>query len=172
MKDDKKKTSDKEAKDLKSEKGKNKFIDTEPTLEEELEDDLDDEFDDLSDEEINEEISHMINELFELTFSGGGLSEALDRVQRRKMGLRMKRMKRRLAIAKKKAMRRAPTRERVAKRARREAISTVKKKVSSGKVYSDMSVGQKQLVDRKMKKKVAAVERITRKLMPKKRKGG
>ena len=111
-----------------------------------------------------------INELFELEFDNM-LNESLDRAQRKKIGMRTRRLRKRLAISRKKAMRRAPTRAKIIKRSRRSAIDTVKRKVSGGKSYRDMSVAQKRIVDRKVQRRQKVVDRLTRKIIPTKRRG-
>lgn len=95
------------------------------------------------------------------------LAEAvLDLMQRRKRALSMRKYKSKLKAARKRMAKRKASPEKLRNRARKKAIALMKKKVSGGKAYADMSAAEKQVVDKKIEKRKAAIERIAKRLIP------
>lgn len=93
------------------------------------------------------------------------LDEAVSRQERIKRGQRMKRKKRFLSMKKDIAARRMPDQDKLMKRARKAAIKKVKQRLSK-KDSGDMSVGEKNRVEDRVKKMSSVVDRMARKLLP------
>jgi len=101
---------------------------------------------------------------------GEQLDEVLSNAQRIKAGQRMKRMSKRIQMAKKRALRRAPSMDVLKKRAKKQARSDMLKKMSKGTSKSDMSMGQRAAFEKRLKSKEKAIERSAKKLIPAMRK--
>ena len=115
----------------------------------------------------------------ELKKVGGGynLEESVEQVdevmsisQRKKAGQRMKRMSKRIQVAKKRAMKRAPTMDVLQKRAQKTARSQMIKKWSRGQDKSDMSAGRRGEMEKRLKKSKGKIDRMAKKLVPQLRK--
>ena len=100
------------------------------------------------------------------TPEGEELNEVLSNAQRVKAGQRMKRMSKRIQMAKKRAMRRAPSMDVLKKRAKKQARSDMLKKMSKGQSKTDMSLGQRAAFEKRLKQKEKAIERNAKKLIP------
>ena len=103
----------------------------------------------------------------------GLLSEAvLNLAQRRKRGLIMRKYKGKIAAARNRAKRRMASTDKLAARARKAAIRSVRSKVagSKGADYANLSPSEKMMIDKRVAKRQKAIERIARKLMPSVRK--
>ena len=103
----------------------------------------------------------------------GLLTEApLNLVQRRKRAIIMRKHKSKIAIGRRKAQRRRATQDVLKRRARKKAINVIRKRVAGtkNKSYAELSIGEKQMIDKKVAKRKAAIERIARKLLPQVRK--
>ena len=94
------------------------------------------------------------------------LDEVLSNAQRVKAGQRMKRMGKRIQMAKKRAMRRAPSMDVLKKRAQKQARNDMIKKMSKGTSKSDMSMGQRGALEKRLAKKKSAIDRAAKKLIP------
>ena len=94
--------------------------------------------------------------------------EALDLAQRRKRALTMRKFKSKIAAARKRMSRRPADKERLLKRADKAARNTVKKQIigKSGKSYSDMSPSEKGMIDKRVEKRKALINRLSKKLLP------
>ena len=86
--------------------------------------------------------------------------------QRRKRGMQLRRMKTRIQRARMIAMRRFADKKRLQKRARRAARNALRKRFSSSTNYSQMGVGQKIAVDKRLDKMKPVVGKIATRLMP------
>jgi hypothetical protein len=115
----------------------------------------------------------------ELSKLGGGyqLGESVEQVdevmsisQRKKAGQRMKRMSKRIQVAKKRAMKRAPTMDVLQKRAQKTARSNMIKKWSRGQEKSDMSPGRRGEMEKRLKKSKGKIDRMAKRLVPQLRK--
>lgn len=98
------------------------------------------------------------------------LDEAvLDRQARRQRAITMRRYKSKIAAARKRAMRKAASQDVIEKRARKKAIKIVRKKVAAqqGADYNNLDVAQRMIIDKKVAKRKAVIDRITKKLLPK-----
>ena len=105
--------------------------------------------------------------------SQGLLDEAiLNFQQRRQRGITMRKYKSKIAMGRKRSMRKAATKEKLQSRARKKAISIIRQKVAGdkGKGYSELSASEKMLIDKKVAKRKAVIDRIAKKMLPKLRK--
>lgn len=100
------------------------------------------------------------------------LGEALDYGQRRKRAQVMRRYKTKIAAARKRMAKRRASTEKLKQRARKKAISAVRQKVAGakGKNYAELSPGEKIMIDKKVEKRKAIIDRIAKKLLPSVRK--
>ena len=94
-------------------------------------------------------------------------SEALDASQRRKLAMRMKRNKARIAIARKRAERKTANMDTLKKRARRQARKQFAKKLTKGIPKSDLTVARKKEIEKKLDKPAIKnrIDRVARKLI-------
>jgi hypothetical protein len=102
------------------------------------------------------------------------LTEApLSTAQRKKRAQLMKRLAPKIARIRKQKAKRQAGAEQLKKRAQKQAIQIVRKKVAGEKGirYKDLSPGEKQSVDKMVAKKSGMVQKIAKKLMPKVKKG-
>ena len=102
------------------------------------------------------------------------LTEApLSTAQRKKRAQLMKRLAPKIARIRKQKAKRQAGAEQLKKRAQKQAIQIVRKKVAGekGTRYKDLSPGEKQSVDKMVAKKSGMVQKIAKKLMPKVKKG-
>ena len=103
-----------------------------------------------------------------MTEENEGLSEALNRMQRRKRGLAMKKARFKIKRGRDKAAKRTASQEVLKKRARKAAINIFKKKFAKNRRYAELSAGEKEVVDKRIEKiSKKRIEAIARKLMPK-----
>jgi len=121
--------------------------------------------------------------LYDLVRAGMQLSEELEAegllteapltvAQRMKRGRIMKKYASRIAMARKRKMKRKADLATIKKRARKKAIDVIRKKVAGaqGKSYQEMSASEKSMIDKKVQKRQAAIERIAKRLIPQVRK--
>ena len=94
-------------------------------------------------------------------------TEALTRTQRRKVGLRMKRLAKRIARKKKILAKRMASPEKLQKRARKAARKLLARKMLKGKDLSDLTFAEREKLEKRLEKKKAVIGRIARKLLPK-----
>ena len=100
--------------------------------------------------------------------AAGLLDEAtLDIAQRRKRAITMRKFKSKIAQARKRSMRKRADKGTIEKRAQKAAINLIRKKITKDKNYADLSIGEKQTIDKKVQKRKAAIKRIAKKLLPK-----
>ena len=99
----------------------------------------------------------------------GLLGEALDIAQRRARAITMRKYKSKIAMARKRMMKRPASAEKIKKRAQKKALAIVKAKVAGkkGADYSNLSVAEKQIIDKKVQKRKALIQRLAKKLVPK-----
>jgi hypothetical protein len=92
------------------------------------------------------------------------LEEALSLRQRIKKGINMRRQAPKLAVARRRAMRRRAQRKVLTRRSRKQAIKDVKTKFSGGRDVTKLSAAEKSRVEGIIKKRGAIVNRMARKL--------
>ena len=96
--------------------------------------------------------------------------EALTQSQRVKASQRMKRMSKRIQMAKKRAMKRSPTMDTLKKRAQKQARISMIKKWTRGQEKSELSFSRRNELEKKLKKAKAKVDRNAKRLLPQVRK--
>lgn len=104
------------------------------------------------------------------TPEGEQLDEVMSRQQRLKAGQRMKRMSKRIQMAKKRALKRAPTMDVIKKRAQKQARDQMYSKFTRGQSKSDLSIGRRAELEKRLKKAKPKVDRLAKKLIPQIRK--
>lgn len=100
------------------------------------------------------------------------LEEALSPQERRKKARVMKRHAKKIAAARKRKSKRKATPEKLKSRARKKAIQKVRQMVAGkkGSDYNALSPAEKSMIDTKVQKRKSAIDRLTRKMLPKVRK--
>ena len=78
------------------------------------------------------------------------VDEVLDNVQRRKLAMRMKKNKAKIAIARKKSERKMANMDTLKKRARRAARTAMVDKLSKGKSKDELSLAQKKNIEKRL----------------------
>lgn len=94
------------------------------------------------------------------------VEEALSIQQRMKKRQQMRRLKAKIALGRKKAMRRTANTEVLKKRAKRKARQQVLKKFLKGKRKEDLPYSTRASYEKMVNKKQAVVDRIAKKLLP------
>ncbi len=95
------------------------------------------------------------------------VSEVLDMAQRRKLAMRMKKNKARIAMARKRAERKTASMDTLKKRARKQARKAVVSKITKGQDKGEMSFSRKKDIEKRMEKPAiqARIDRNARKLI-------
>jgi nicotinic acid mononucleotide adenylyltransferase len=107
-----------------------------------------------------------MSEEYEEQYEDDELGEALNRMQRRKRAIAMKRARFKIKRGREKAARKTASQSTFRKRARKAALALFKKKFSKGR-YDDMSAGEKEIVDKRIEKiSKKRIEQIAKKLLP------
>jgi len=94
------------------------------------------------------------------------LDEALSRAARRKRGLLMKRLAKRIAMRRKIMMRKKADIGRLKMRAHKKALLKVKHIVAGKRDYNTLSIDQKMKIDDKAKTKKGLIDRLAKRLLP------
>lgn len=128
-------------------------------------------------------LQSMSDKVYDMVRSGMKLAEELEAegllieapltlAQRRKRARIMKRYAPKIAVARRRKARRKATMDVLKKRARKRAINIVRKKVAGarGKSYAEMTPGEKIMIDKKIQKRQALIDRLAKKLVPQVRK--
>jgi len=123
------------------------------------------------------------NKIYDAVRTGMKLAEELEALglldeavltlqQRRKRALTMRRFKNKIKIARQKSMRRAATLDKLKNRARKKAINIIRAKVAGkqGANYNQLSPGAKMMIDKKVAKKKAVINKIAKRMVPQLRK--
>lgn len=95
------------------------------------------------------------------------LSEVLDVAQRRKLAMRMKKNKARIAMARKRSERKTASMDVLKKRARKQARNAVVSKITKGQDKGEMSFSRKKDIEKRLEKPAmqAKIDRNARKLI-------
>lgn len=96
--------------------------------------------------------------------------EALSLAARRKRSRDMRKNKNKLKVARSRAMKRVANPERIKKRARKQAIGMIYKKLTKGMSRSDLTAAKKAELEKRIEKMKPRVNRLTRKILPQVRK--
>jgi hypothetical protein len=91
----------------------------------------------------------------------------LSRQTRRKMAQQARKTAKKRAIKRKARSKRMKTRGQLKTSAEKLAKNILVKKMTGGKKYNQLSIGQKEMVDKKISSKTGLVAKIARKLLPK-----
>ena len=94
------------------------------------------------------------------------IDEVMSRQARLKAGQRKKRMSKRIQMAKKRALKRAPTMDVIKKRAQKQARDQMYQKWTKGVPKSDLSIGRRAELEKRLKKAKPKVDRLAKKLVP------
>jgi hypothetical protein len=92
--------------------------------------------------------------------------EAYTVAQRIKAKQRMKKMSKRIQMAKKRAMKRAPSTEKLKLRARKQAKGALVAKWSKGKQKGELSFAQRQNIEKRLKSASGRIDTMSKKLLP------
>ena len=101
------------------------------------------------------------------------LDEAVLTVQqRRNRGIVMRKYKNKIAAARKRLSKKAATMTMLKSRARKAAIKIIRKKIAGkkGEKYASLSPSEKMMIDKRVSKKKAAIDKIAKKILPSVRK--
>jgi len=98
----------------------------------------------------------------------GGLTEALSVSQRRNRSLIMRKYRNKIGAAKKRLSKKAATMDMINHRARRAAITILRKKLAGkqGENYATLTPSEKMMIDKRVEKRKASIEKIARRLIP------
>ena len=94
-------------------------------------------------------------------------TEALTRQQRIKRGQQMRRLSKKIARKRAIAMRKMASPEKLKKRARKLARKILTKKILKNRSVSQLSYAEREKLEIRLKKKAKAIDKISRKLLPK-----
>ena len=100
------------------------------------------------------------------TPEGEQLDEEMSRQARLKASQRMKRMSKRIQMAKQRALKRAPTMDVIQKRAQKQARDQMYQKWTKGVPKSELSIGRRAELEKRLKKAKPKVDRLAKKLIP------
>ena len=93
--------------------------------------------------------------------------EVLNMQQRRKIGMRMKRLAKKIARTKARKKKRMKDPRALKTKANKQARSILFKKMSGGKAAGDLSVGARIAIGKKLDKKKGAIAKLAKRLLPK-----
>jgi hypothetical protein len=94
------------------------------------------------------------------------VDEVMDRTARIKASQRMKRMSKRIQMAKKRALKRAPSTDVVKSRAQRQARNQMMTKYTKGVPKSELSMARRAELEKKLNKQKGRVDKMAKKLIP------
>ena len=97
---------------------------------------------------------------------GEEVEEALSHSQRMKAGQRMKRMSKRIQMAKKRALKKAPSMDKLKDRAQKQARRDMVRKYTRGKSKTDLSLGQRNSIEKRLNKAKSKIDRNAKRLLP------
>ena len=94
------------------------------------------------------------------------MDEALSLQGRRKRAMQVRRLKAKMLRARERAMRRFANQPTLTKRARRQAVTFLKRRIGGGRSYANLSPSQKISIDKKIEKMKGVVGKIGSRLLP------
>ena len=94
------------------------------------------------------------------------MDEALSLQGRRKRAMQVRRLKAKLLRARERSMRRFASQPTLTKRARRQAVTFLKRRIGGGRAYASLSPSQKISIDKKIDKMKSVVGKIGSRLLP------
>ena len=114
---------------------------------------------------INKELSRLGGG-YQLGESVEQVDEVMDRTARIKASQRMKRMSKRIQMAKKRALKRAPNTDVIKSRAQRQARNQMMSKYTKGVPKSELSIARRTELEKRLKKMKGRVDKMAKKLIP------
>tara|TARA_E500000331_G_scaffold166999_1_gene161664 strand:+ start:22 stop:1446 length:1425 start_codon:yes stop_codon:yes gene_type:complete len=93
--------------------------------------------------------------------------EVLNMSQRRAIGMRMRRLAQKIARSKARKKKRMKTNDQLKTKAMKTARAILFKKMSGGKAASELAMGARIAIGKKLDKKKSAIQRLSKKLFPK-----
>ena len=97
--------------------------------------------------------------------------EVLNMQQRRAIGMRMRRLAQKIARTKARKKKRMKTNDQLKTKAMKQARAILFKKMSGGKAASELSMGARIAIGKKLDKKKGVIQKLSKKLFPKVKKG-
>ena len=97
--------------------------------------------------------------------------EVLNMQQRRAIGMRMRRLAQKIARTKARKKKRMKTNDQLKTKAMKTARAILFKKMSGGKAASELSMGARIAIGKKLDKKKSVIAKLSKKLFPKVKKG-
>ena len=97
--------------------------------------------------------------------------EVLNMQQRRAIGMRMRRLAQKIARTKARKKKRMKTNDQLKTKAMKTARAILFKKMSGGKAASELSMGARIAIGKKLDKKKGVIQKLSKKLFPKVKKG-
>ena len=97
--------------------------------------------------------------------------EVLNMQQRRAIGMRMRRLAQKIARTKARKKKRMKTNDQLRAKAQKTARAILFKKMSGGKAASELSMGARIAIAKKLEKKSSAIQKLGKRLFPKIKKG-
>ena len=94
------------------------------------------------------------------------VDEALTPAQRFKRAMLMRRLSKKIQRARKIALKRMSSPDKLKKRARRHARNILRKRFTKGKPYSELGIAQKTQIEKFIAKKKAVINRLSTRLLP------
>lgn len=98
------------------------------------------------------------------------LQEALTTAQRAKRRMQFRRLKPKIKRAREIAKKRLAPKEKLEKRAAKQARKTIESKMLGGKTKNDLPFASRSAIEKKVDKRSAVIKRLAKKLYPKARK--
>lgn len=117
----------------------------------------------------NPEITDKVEVDFEPTLEDGFIAEVLSIAGRMKKRQQIRRHRAKMKISRKRALKRRATQSRIQTRARRSALSSVKKKIAGGRSSNQLTYAERARVERLAKRRKAVVTRTARRMVIAKR---
>lgn len=126
-------------------------------------------------------LKNMADDVFDMVRAGMQLAEELEAfdmlteatltlAQRKQRARTMRRYKSKIAAARRRLRKRKASPEKLKLRAQKQARNILKRKLSGGKEYGEMTPSEKMIVDKKLEKRQAAIKRLATRMLPKVRK--
>jgi len=118
----------------------------------------------------NKTMEHKPSELERIREEVEETDEALNFAQRRARGRVMRKNKAKIAMGRRKAANRAADPERLKKRARKQAMNVMFKKLAKGTSRADLPATRRQEIEKRLEKLKPRIDKMSRKLLPQVRK--
>ena len=119
-------------------------------------------------------LKSLADDIFDMVRVGMQIAESLEILteapltiaQRKQRARTMRRFKAKIAAARRRLRKRKASPEKLKLRAQKQARNLIKKKLSGGKEYNEMTPSEKIVVDKKIERRHAMIKRIATRLLP------